>query len=391
MIKKDIIVLGSTGSVGKQALEVVDFLNNSGSYYIRVVGLSANSNFRELEKQIRKYNPKYVALINQDSLDKLKNLLKDINNIKFFNGIDGICEILEIAQCDLVINAIVGISGLMPSITSLENGKTLALANKESLVVAGDIIMDIAEKNNTRILPVDSEHYAILKCISNNKSVKNLIITASGGAFYGKTRRELKSVTLNDALKHPTYKMGKKITIDSATLMNKALEIIEAYYLFGIDYDNIKVLIHPQSVVHSMVEFTDNSIIAQLSVPDMRLPLQSAITYPEIVESPLKELNLGQIGTLKFQEPNFETFPALDLAYKVGKFEKLAPLVLNTANEIAVNLFLNNKISFLEITELVKDQVDEYISHNKDNNQEINILKILETDKRIREKFGFMS
>jgi len=374
---KNIAVLGSTGSIGTQTLEAVDFLDN-----IKVSALTAGGNIDLLEKQIRKYKPLIAAVADEKKAADLKLRVADTDT-KVLSGQEGICKAATLDGVDLVVASIVGIAGLKPVYDAICAGKDIALANKETLVTAGDIIMPLAKEKGVKMLPVDSEHHAIHQCITDEKDIKSLIITASGGSFFGKTTKELENVTVKDALNHPNWSMGRKITIDSATLMNKALEVIEAHHLFGIDYDKINVVVHRESIVHSMVEYTDNSILAQMAVPDMRLPIQAALTYPQMAQGMAKPLNLAQIGTLSFFEPDRKTFPALDLGLYAGKTGGSMPVVLNAANEMAVGMFLDGKIKFLDIARLVEKAMD---AHKLIANPTLD--EIIEVDKQIRGDFN---
>ncbi len=374
---RKISVLGSTGSIGTQTLEVVDSLGN-----IEVTALSANGNIELLEKQIRKYKPQIAAVADSKKAQQLKIAVADTNTM-VLSGTEGLCAVAASSGADTVVTSIVGIAGLVPTMAAINNGVNIALANKETLVTAGDIVIAAAKKNNVSILPVDSEHSAIFQCIGSHKKsdLKRIIITASGGSQYGKTREQLKDVTVKEALNHPNWDMGQKITIDSATLMNKGLEIIEAHYLFDVDYDSIDVVVHRQSIVHSMVEFNDNSIVAQLSLPDMKLPIHYALCYPERVASCTESLDLTEIGKLTFEKPDYDTFSCLKLAVEAGKSGGTMPAALNAANEVAVDLFLKGKIKFLQIGEIVENVV---LNHKNTLNP--NIEDIIYTDKEIREK-----
>ena len=374
---KKISVLGSTGSIGTQTLDVAEHSDN-----IKIVGLTAGSNIKLLEQQIRKFKPKYAACADEKKAALLKLAVSDTETT-VLSGKRGLCEIAADTENDAVVTSIVGIAGLEPTMAAINNGIDIALANKETLVTAGDIVMHEAKAHNSAILPVDSEHSAIFQCIGahSNKEISRIIITASGGSQYGKTRDELKDVTVSQALNHPNWDMGQKITIDSATLMNKGLEVIEAHHLFNMDYDNIDVVVHRQSIVHSMVEFADMSILAQLSLPDMRLPIHYALNYPCRRKSVMKPLDLTEIGTLTFEKPDYETFSCLKLAIEAGKCGGTMPVVLNAANEIAVELFLKGKIKFLQIGEIVEKQLS---IHKNTLNPKIN--DIIETDREIRER-----
>jgi 1-deoxy-D-xylulose-5-phosphate reductoisomerase len=368
--KKRLAILGSTGSLGKQSLEVVENFKDK----IDIVALSANKNIEELEKQIIKLKPEAVWVTNDKSAKKLKNNLKKlhkkllanskkkIEEIKIFSKEDGVKKLFLDVPIDMILNAIVGFNGLIPTILTLEMGINLALANKESLVLAGDLVMGIKKIKGVEIIPVDSEHSAIFQCIlgRNRKDIDKIILTASGGPFFGKKIDELKDVSVEQAISHPKWKMGKKISIDSATLMNKGFEVIEAYYLFGIEPNKIKVLIHPEAIIHSMVQFKDGSIIAQLGPTDMRIPIQYAITYPEMFESRVEKIDLAKLGKLTFFEPDLNIFPALRLAYLSLELKKKYPTVIAIADEMAVEAYLNKKIKFTDIIKIIEKVVSEY-------------------------------
>lgn len=356
---KSLIILGSTGSIGTQALEVC---RKSG---YKVVGLAAGSNTELLEKQAREFKVSAVAVFDQSKANDLKIKLKD-TDIKVLGGSDGVCEITAL-PADTVLNAIVGIAGLKPTLAAIENGKDIALANKETLVTGGDIVKQKAKEKNVKILPVDSEHSAIFQSLqaSPKKHLSRILLTASGGPFFGKTAKDLENVTVKEALNHPNWSMGAKITIDSATLMNKGLEIIEAVHLFDIPAQKIDVLVHRQSIVHSGVEFSDGAVIAQLGTPDMRLPIQYALTYPERSDCAFEHLDLLKVGTLTFQEPDRETFRCLPLCVKAITEGGLMPTVVNGANEQAVKLFLEGKIKFLQIADLVEKAYN-FVNNKKD-------------------------
>lgn len=361
MSVKRISILGSTGSIGTQALDVVRKLN------IKVNSLAAHSNIKLLEDQIREFKPKVVALFDSDSALKLKKNISDLD-VDVLDGIDGICELAAMEDTDIVLNSIVGMIGLKPTLEAIKAKNNVALANKETLVAGGALVMKAAKENGVKIIPVDSEHSAIFQCLQgcNEKSeIKKLILTASGGPFFGKNLDELKNVSPEEALKHPNWDMGAKVTIDSASMMNKGLEIIEAVWLFDIDVDNIDVVVHRESIIHSMVEYNDNSIIAQMGVPDMRIPIQYALTWPQRHNSPVKQLSLTDVSRLTFFKPDYNTFKCLDTCKKAIKIGGLAPAAANGANEEAVNLFLNKKISFTDIGELVYQAMvnQEYKEH----------------------------
>jgi len=347
---KAIAILGSTGSIGRQTLEVAEFLS------IKVNALSADKNINLLEKQIRKFTPELVAVYDEAAADDLKSRLGDVN-ARIVQGMGGLIEVAQCSGADVIVTAIAGQAGLKPTLAALETGKRVALANKEPLVCAGELVMRIAKKHGAEIIPVDSEHSAIFQCLPhpvNHANIRRLILTASGGPFRGKSRKELEDITPEQALLHPNWNMGKKITIDSATLMNKGLELIEAMHLFSMRLDQIDVVIHPESIIHSMVEFNDGSTIAQLSNPDMRQPIQYALTYPDRLPSLTKPLDFTQLSKLTFEKPDMEAFPCLRLAYEAAKTGEKACAALNKANEEAVDLFLNGKITFNEISEFIE-------------------------------------
>ena len=371
---KSLVILGSTGSIGTQALEVCC----RDGY--KVNGLAAGGNIELLEKQAREFHVKAVAVFNESKAQELKIKLAD-TDIKVLSGIDGVCEVARL-EADVALNSIVGIAGLRPTLAAIESGKDIALANKETLVTGGDIVNRKAREKGVKILPVDSEHSAIFQSIqgSPQKSVRKILLTASGGPFWGKTRKDLENVTVKEALNHPNWSMGAKITIDSATLMNKGLEVIEAVHLFGLPADKIEVLVHRQSIVHSGVEFSDGAVIAQLGTPDMRLPIQYALTYPERSDYAFEHLDLFKVGTLTFHKPDTDTFKCLPLCVKAITEGGLLPTVVNGANEQAVGLFLEGKIKFLQIAELVEKAL---VSAN--NKKDFSLEDILNADKHARE------
>ena len=345
---KSISLLGSTGSIGRQALEVAGHLG------LRVLALSANKNITLLEQQARRFRPKIVALFDEDAACDFAVRVRDLD-VRVVSGMDGLIEASCVDGAHTIVTAVVGTVGLLPTLAAIRLGRRIALANKETLVCAGELVMKCAEEHGAEIIPVDSEHSALFQCLRGEsvKSVKKLLLTASGGPFRGKSREYLKGVTPEMALRHPNWSMGNKITIDSATLMNKGLEVIEAIHLFGIAPEKIEVVVHPESIIHSMVEFSDSSIIAQLGEPDMRLPIQYALTYPERKTSPAKELDVSKLIALTFESPDLDAFPCLDLAVKTSKISGTACAVLNGANEAAVELFLQGKIGFYGIYEAV--------------------------------------
>ncbi|MEE1198481.1 MAG: 1-deoxy-D-xylulose-5-phosphate reductoisomerase [Acutalibacteraceae bacterium] len=345
---KKLTILGSTGSIGTQALEVA----RKEGY--KIIALAAGSNVELLETQVREFKPKFVAVGNEAAAKVLKIKLSDTDTV-VMSGVDGICEIASI-DVDIVLNAIVGIAGLRPTLAAIEAKNDVALANKETLVTGGEIVNRAIKKNGVRLLPVDSEHSAIFQSLQGvpEGGISKILLTASGGPFYGKKRDELQNVTRREALKHPNWSMGAKITIDSATLMNKGLEVIEAVHLFHVKPDDIEVLVHRQSIVHSGIELSDGAVIAQLGTPDMKLPIQYAITYPERAGLCGKRLSLADIGTLTFEKPDTDTFRCLPLCVDAIKMGGLKPVAANGANEEAVKLFLEDKIKFLQIAELVE-------------------------------------
>ena len=349
---RSITVLGSTGSIGVQTLDVARM------HHIKVVALTANQRIDILEKQAREFQPALVAVRDAQAAAQLKIALAD-TDITVLSGEEGILTAARYETADTVVNAIVGVAGLLPTLEAVRAGKQLALANKETLVAGGVVVKEAIRQHGVKLYPVDSEHSAIFQCLQGcpEGALKKVILTASGGAFYGKTRQELANVTVQQALKHPNWSMGAKITIDSATLMNKGLEVIEASWLFDVPDEKIDVLIHRESIVHSLVEFTDNSVIAQLGLPDMRIPIQYAITYPNREPSPVAELNLAQIGNLSFFEPDYETFKCLNACKAALKMGGAATAIANGANEEANMLFRNGKIKFLDIGELVEGAV----------------------------------
>ena len=349
-MKKTISVLGATGSVGRQALDVA----RERGY--KVDFLCAGSDATGMERYAREFNPKTVAMANEDAAHELSLKLRD-TDIKVLSGVEGVLSGIADSKCDVAVNSILGEAGLAPSLAVIESGKRLALANKESLVIAGDIVMNAAKEKGVEIIPVDSEHSAIFQSLKSGKreEIKKIILTASGGPFFGKTREELESVTLADTLAHPTWSMGRKITVDSATLMNKGFELIEAVHLFGVPADKVEITVHRESILHSAVEYIDNSIIAELSVPDMRMCVQYAVDYPERCESASRELDLFQVGALTFHKPDEVAFPFLGLAREAIKLGGAMPAVMNAADEVAVGAFLDGRISFTDIYRIVTD------------------------------------
>lgn len=373
MVKK-VIILGSTGSIGVQALDVCSKLG------IKVLAISANENFELLKEQARLFKPKLVCIANEKYYKTLKEDLCDVN-CKVVAKEEGFLKAVSL-DCDLVINSIVGVAGLLPTIFALNNKKNVAIANKESLVTGGEIITKLAEKNDCKILPIDSEHSAIFQCMQNNgeNKIKKIILTASGGPFFGKTREFLKDVSVKDALNHPNWKMGKKITIDSATMMNKGFELIEAMHLFKKKEQEIEIVINPQSVLHSAVEYEDGAIIGQFSSSDMRLAIQYALTYPKRCASLVEPFSFSKIKNISFFEPDYEVFLTLNLCKEAAKKGGLWPTVLNAANEKAVEYFLNGKIKFLDIEKIIKKAM-----RIKDIDEKVTIDSILKTDSYVKE------
>jgi 1-deoxy-D-xylulose-5-phosphate reductoisomerase len=376
---KKISILGVTGSIGTQTLDVV---RNSDD--IKIIGISANSSTEKMKEIIKEFKPKYVAMMKEECAEELKEFCKENSfEIEVYSGLDGLVKISVLDEIDMVVTSVVGMIGLVPTIKAIKAKKDIALANKETLVVAGELVMKAAEENGVKILPVDSEHSAIYQSLRGNdlSTLKKIILTASGGPFRGKKEEELKEITLEEALNHPNWSMGKKITIDSATLMNKGLEVIEAHWLFNCDYDNIQVVVHPQSIIHSMVEYTDGAIIAELGSADMRLPIQYALNYTERKKEVAKSIDFYEISKLTFEKPDMDTFKCLKIAYEVGKRGGLLPTVLNGANEVAVQLFLDRKIKFLEIAEIIEKTLREFKDECK---KELNLDNIIALDKKVR-------
>ncbi len=352
---KRVSVLGSTGSIGTQSLEVCR------KHGLKVQALAANNNTELLEQQARTFRPECVCIFNSEKYDDMKERLRD-TDIKVLCGMEGLCEIAAMEQTDIVLNSVVGMVGLLPTLTAIEAGKDVALANKETLVAGGELVMRRAGEKGVKIYPVDSEHSAIFQCLQGNKreQLNKIILTASGGPFFGKTYDDLKNVAKSDALKHPNWSMGSKITIDSATLMNKGLEFIEAKWLFDLEPEQIEIVVHRQSVVHSAVEYRDYSVIAQLGVPDMKIPIQYALMYPDRVECPTRQLSLTDYGTLTFEKPDYDTFECLSAAVKAIKKGGAYPCLVNSVNEEAVRAFLEDRISFIEIGQIVSSVNDKF-------------------------------
>lgn len=356
IIMKNIMVLGSTGSIGKQTLDIVRKNED-----MRVVSLAVGKNIDLLQKQIEEFEPEVVCVYSEDEAMELKRRLKS-NRTKVMTGMNGLIACATVESGDILVTAVVGMIGVRPVIEAIKENKDIAFANKETLVTAGHIIMPLVQKHGVHFLPVDSEHAAIFQCLNGERheDIGKIILTASGGPFRGKKRQDLEHVTLQDALRHPNWSMGKKITIDSATMINKGLEVIEARWLFDVDYDSIEVVIQPQSIIHSMVEFRDGAVMAQLGTPDMHLPIQYALCYPERRERFGEPLDFSTISSIQFEQPDLETFRGLALAYEAGRTGGSMPTVLNAANEMAVDLFLREKIAYLQITDIIEEMMNQH-------------------------------
>ena len=376
---KKVSILGSTGSIGTQTLEVIDNMGGEAS----VTALTTNSNVGLLYEQILRYKPKFAAVMDEQAYHELKDKLSGVSvDVKLVQGIDGIVEAASLSSANVCVNALVGSVGLLPTLAAIDAGTDVALANKESIVTAGELVMTRAKERGVNIIPIDSEHSAVFQCLAGNdgNKIRRVILTASGGPFRGRSLEQLEHVTLDEALRHPNWVMGRKITIDSATLMNKGLEVIEARWLFDVDPSQIEVVVHPQSVVHSMVEFEDGAVMAQLGESDMRVCIQYALTYPTRVKSDFRRLDILQRGTLTFESPDTTAFPCLKYAFDALRAGGTVPTVLNSANEAAVELFLNGKISFLDIPRLINAAVSSYnVRH------ELDINGILQADNWARE------
>ncbi|MGI5958092.1 MAG: 1-deoxy-D-xylulose-5-phosphate reductoisomerase [Massiliimalia sp.] len=374
-MNQSLSILGSTGSIGTQALDVCRAHNFS------VCGLAVYRNIDLLEQQIREFRPKKACVFCEDQYHELKQRVKDCD-VTLTAGMEGLCEVASMQEAETTLNAVVGMIGLVPTLEAISAGKKIALANKETLVTGGKLVMEAAAKKKVPILPVDSEHSAIFQALQGNRlsQVKRILLTASGGPFFGKTKEDLKQVTVKEALAHPNWSMGAKITIDSATLMNKGLELIEAMWLFDQAPTKIQIVVHRESVVHSAVEYVDHSVIAQMGVPDMKIPIQYALTYPERCECPVEPLDLFSYGTLTFKKPDLETFDCLRACLQAAQLGGLYPAAVNGANEQAVALFLEGKISFLQIGELVLKALD--VCQNQNN---FTVEDIINTDRAMRE------
>ena len=345
-----IAVLGSTGSIGTQTLEVVE--NNSD---MEITALAAGSNIRLLEEQIRRFRPKVAAVWSEERAAELKDRVADLD-VRVEAGLDGLIAVATEASAQVVVTAVVGMSGIRPTIAAIQAGKDIALANKETLVTAGHLIIPMVRERGVRLLPVDSEHSAIFQCLNgeHGNRIHKILLTASGGPFRGKTREEMKNIQVEDALKHPNWSMGQKITIDSSTMVNKGLEVMEARWLFGVEMDQVQVVVQPQSIIHSMVEFEDGAVMAQLGTPDMKLPIQYALCWPERRPMGGERLDFWKLAEIRFEKPDFDNFPGLSLAYEAGRTGGSLPTVFNAANERAVSMFLNRKIGYLTITDIIE-------------------------------------
>ena len=377
---RSIVLLGSTGSIGTQTLDVVR--NNKDE--LKVVGRAANKRVSDVEQQVREFKPKYVCMFDTEAAKELQEKIAD-TGIKVMSGMDGLLEIVSVPEADTVLTAVVGMIGIRPTIKAIECGKDIALANKETLVCAGHIIMPLAKEKNVQILPVDSEHSAIFQSLVGQPKdkVEKILLTASGGPFRGKKREELAAMTAADALKHPNWDMGPKVTIDSSSLVNKGLEVMEARWLFDVSLDNIEVLVHPQSIVHSAVQYVDGAVIAQLGVPDMKLPIQYALFYPDRRPMAEKRLDLFELGTLSFEKPDTDTFRGLKLAFDSAYAGGSMPTVFNAANEMAVRRFLKGDIKYLEIYDMIEEAMTH---HNKIENPDV--AQILDAEKEVYDFLG---
>ncbi|MFC1549409.1 1-deoxy-D-xylulose-5-phosphate reductoisomerase [Nitrospirota bacterium] len=369
---KNIVILGSTGSIGKSTLDVVAANREA----FRVKALAAGSNHSLLLEQINEFSPEVVAVYSPEAAE----IVRANSEVEVLEGSEGVTAVAALEGVDFVLSAIVGAAGLLPTLSAVKKGRTIGLANKETLVVAGDLVMDEARKSGSLILPVDSEHSAVFQCLEGrpHESVRRVILTASGGPFCGRKPGELRDIRPEDALKHPSWSMGRKITIDSATLMNKGLEVIEAHYLFGKTPSEIGVVVHPQSIVHSMVEFVDRSVIAQLSVPDMKGAIAYAMSYPGRLEDVMEPLDLATIGQLTFNEPDMECFPCLAYAYDALRDGGTMPAVLNAANEVSVDGFLEGKIGFMDIPRIIKKTMDDHGSNGNDSSAARSLDSVIE-------------
>ncbi len=379
---KSISILGSTGSIGTQTLDIV----NQHRDQFRIVGLATGSNIALLAQQVAQFKPEIVAIRDANKLSELNEALANLNYKPILLAGEGsIAEVARYGDAQSVVTGIVGCAGLLPTIAAIEAGKDIALANKETLIAGGPVVLPLIKKHGVKLLPADSEHSAIFQCLQGvpDKGLRRIMLTASGGAFRDLPVEKLAAVTVQDALKHPNWSMGKKITIDSATLMNKGLEVIEAHYLFGLDYDRIDIVLHPQSIIHSLIELQDTSVLAQLGWADMRLPLLYALSYPERIYTNWRPLDLVEVGSLTFRQPDHQKYPCMGLAYAAGRAGGCMPAVLNAANEEAVASFLEEKIEFLDIPRLIETVCDRFSAHNTSNP---NLDDILAADRWAREQ-----
>ncbi len=372
---KQLVLLGSTGSIGTQTLDVAEECGYA------VTALAAGKQVAPLEDQIRRFRPKYAAMFDEMSAKDLKTRIADLD-VTVLSGMEGLCELASLPKADLVLNSVVGMVGLQPTLAAVEAGHDVALANKETLVAGGALVMDAVKRKGVKLLPVDSEHSAIFQCLQGapeKPAVKKLILTASGGPFFDKTAKELETVTLQDALKHPNWSMGAKITVDSASMMNKGLELIEARWLFDMEPSRIDVIVHRESIIHSLVEYVDNAVIAQLGVPDMRVPIQYALTYPDRTPSPVGELSLADVATMTFYKPDEETFRCLPICREAITRGGMTPAAVNGANEQAVALFMQGKIGFMDIPRMAQAALEAQWPQSGD------VQTVLETDRAARE------
>ena len=377
---KNICILGVTGSIGTQTLEVL----RSEKHSFSLKAVSANTNHETIIKIINEFNPDFVTMMDEKGYNLVKNYCVGNNkNTKVLKGMDGLIYIASLPEVDIVVTSIVGMIGLRPTLAAIKAKKDIALANKETLVVGGELVMKAAKEYGVNILPVDSEHGAVFQCLQGNDRNKldKIILTASGGPFRGKVLEELKNVTKETALKHPKWNMGPKISIDSATLMNKGLEVIEAHWLFDVGYEDIEVVIHPESVIHSMVQYIDGTVIAQLGSTDMKLPIQYALNYPKRCKAVVDKINFYEVSPLTFEKPDLNTFKCLKLAYDAGKIGGLMPAIMNAANEVSVELFLNKKIRFLQIGDIVEESMMKFVSRDK-----VDLESILEINFKVKEQ-----
>lgn len=376
---KSIAVLGATGSIGTQTMQVI----RQQSEEFKLIAVSANTNSHKIIDIIEEFKPLYAVLMDINAFNEVRKYCSDKRiNTEILIGIEGLNTISTLPEVDMVVTSVVGMIGLTPTLKAIEAGKDIALANKETLVAAGKLVMAEAQKHKVKILPVDSEHGAIFQCLQGNdkSSVDKILITASGGPFRGKRKEELLNVTVDNALKHPRWKMGRKISIDSATLMNKGLEVIEAHWLFDVDYDNIQVIVHPESIIHSMVEYIDGSVIAQLANADMKLPIQYALNYPKRQQCVIKKLDFYDLKSLSFERPDLDTFKPLKLAYEAGNTGGTMSAILNAANEAAVELFLNKKIGFLDIGNILEECMNKF-----ESKKNYVLEDIIEIDSKVKE------